>query len=221
MKLLIIDNTEADDKQFNAALIESLDQIAPCDVVNYQQADENFIQKNKYAGVVLSGVPIFYSANIITERAARLEWLKYTSLPVLGICLGHQSMGKVFGASIRQGLEAESGPILIQTTAAGLTDPLLAQIPASVFETSAIHRCSITLPQNFIRLGSSDVCENQIIKHRAKPLYGVQFHPEHSAIGPTFFKSFANLAATANLLDPEMHALHIPNANLASSELKI
>jgi GMP synthase (glutamine-hydrolysing) len=202
MKILIINNTEPTDNNFNIPLFKSIARFAEIDIIGYQTLSSHYIDQGLINGVVLSGVPLYYPAEVITDRAARLGWLKNSTVPVLGICLGHQSIAKAFGASIRQGLEAEAGPISIRISPAGLIDPLLAHIPDPNFEASAIHSCSTTLPENFVRLASSDACQNQIIKHLSKPLYGVQFHPELSQTGIALIKNFIEIAKQPLNVEP-------------------
>jgi anthranilate/para-aminobenzoate synthase component II len=64
------------------------------------------------------------------------------SMPVLGICLGHQALAQHLGGTIAHALIVE------------------------------------TLPPNCVALAHSQTGENMAFKHKTRPLYGVQFHPE-------------------------------------------
>jgi GMP synthase (glutamine-hydrolysing) len=195
MKLLIVDNAEKADKglNFNFPLIETVSKAAEYEVAHYEEVDENYVSMRKYGGIILSGVPIFYPVEVIDERATRLEWFKYISIPGLGICLGHQSIGRVFGASIIENLEAEAGPVSLQKQPLGAVDPLLANIN-NLAEVEALHRCSITLPGNFVQIASSPACKNQVMRHENMPLYGMQSHPERSLIGVSLLRNFVQIA---------------------------
>jgi GMP synthase-like glutamine amidotransferase len=90
MKILIINNTEPTDNNFNIPLFKSIARFAEIDIIGYQTLSSHYIDQGLINGVVLSGVPLYYPAEVITDRAARLGWLKNSTVPVLGICLGHQ-----------------------------------------------------------------------------------------------------------------------------------
>jgi GMP synthase (glutamine-hydrolysing) len=50
------------------------------------------------------------------------------------------------------------------------------------------------LPDDFKRIGSSALCQNEIISHKSKSIFGVQFHPERSGPdGLDLIRSFVNL----------------------------
>jgi GMP synthase (glutamine-hydrolysing) len=61
-----------------------------------------------------------------------------------------------------------------------------------------MHRASATIPEQFMALAYSDRCSNIIMKHKRKPIYGFQAHPELSPSGITFFKNFVSLAEAHN-----------------------
>jgi GMP synthase (glutamine-hydrolysing) len=214
MKLLIVDNTEKKDKslKFNRPLIEAVSRVADYEVANYTKVDQNYIAMRQIDGVVLSGVPVFYPANVINERANRLEWLKHFSLPVLGVCLGHQSIGKVFGSSVLEDIESEFGEASIQLQPPVVPDPIFNGISGHNLEVQVLHRCAITLPANFTQLASSDKCPNQIMRHNRLPIYGIQFHPEHSPTGITLLGNFANVVATYHQESRSVSSLELSEA---------
>lgn len=90
-----------------------LSKITACEMKNYHAVSEATIHSDEFNGVVLSGVPVNYSFDTIDERAEHFKWLRTTSLPVLGICLGHQSMGEVFGASVFHPEQSSFGDLLL------------------------------------------------------------------------------------------------------------
>jgi anthranilate synthase/aminodeoxychorismate synthase-like glutamine amidotransferase len=117
-------------------------------------------------------------------------------LPILGVCLGHQSMGFAFGAEIvRAGRLMHGKTSLIrhdgQGLFAGVTNP---------FEATRYHSLVIkpgTLPDDFIVTATStdDADEIMAIRHRTWPLEGVQFHPESflTAEGPKLLQNFVRM----------------------------
>jgi GMP synthase (glutamine-hydrolysing) len=190
MKLLIIDNTDPADAQFNDALIGLVSELIECDVVNYTKIPTAVEVASEYGGIILSGVPRHYSFASIHDRLSYFEWIQHTDLPVLGICLAHEAIGVLFGASILADKEAESG---MNAMTIIHDDPILRNVSSS-FEAYTLHRASITVPDTFELLVSSVKCKNEIMKHVEKTIYGFQFHPELSSDGETIFKNFIAIA---------------------------
>jgi anthranilate synthase/aminodeoxychorismate synthase-like glutamine amidotransferase len=102
-------------------------------------------------------------------------------MPVLGVCLGHQSMGQAFGGKIVRAknlMHGKTDMIHHDSSAlfAGLDDP---------FQATRYHSLVIqpdTLPKQFRMTAWSEEPgghrEIMGIEHRDQPMYGVQFHPE-------------------------------------------
>jgi anthranilate synthase len=107
-------------------------------------------------------------SHIINEAMAK-------NIPLLGICLGHQAIGYTLGASIRKAIKAihgETRPIYHhnQGLFLGLTSPLMH---------TRYHSLVIDhIPDSLIIDAYSDDDEIMAIRHKTKPLWGLQFHPE-------------------------------------------
>ena len=122
----------------------------------------------------------------------------YDKMPILGVCLGHQSIGQAFGAKI-----IKAGKIMHGKTSkvTNLGSKIFKGLP-STFEATRYHSLVIkngTLPK-FFRVTSEtiDNKKNVImgIEHEDYPCYGVQFHPESIAsvpFGKKIMKNFLNL----------------------------
>jgi len=97
-------------------------------------------------------------------------------IPILGICLGHQAIGISFGANIINSNQIVHG----KTSMISHNDSELFKGLKSPFEATRYHSLIIdkeTLPEELEITAKSD----QIImgvKHKEKPIFGVQFHPE-------------------------------------------
>lgn len=126
-------------------------------------------------GVILSGAPILVTEIDMSDYLQKMNWLKATELPVLGICFGHQLIGILHGAFASM-MKADRD---WQTIEAFETSPLLDRLPAE-FQMMEDHCETISIPQGFNLIASSDACVNEIMQHKTKPLFGVQFHPEVS-----------------------------------------
>lgn len=98
-------------------------------------------------------------------------------LPILGVCLGHQAIGQVFGASIVRAanvMHGKTSPITHTGTGVftGLNNPL------TVTRYHSLVIDPPTLPACFDVTAWSDTQEIMGIRHRELDLEGVQFHPE-------------------------------------------
>ena len=122
----------------------------------------------------------------------------YDKMPILGVCLGHQSIGQAFGAKI-----IKAGKIMHGKTSkvTNLGSKIFKGLPSS-FEATRYHSLVIkngTLPKNFRVISETiDNKKNVImgIEHENYPCYGVQFHPESIAsvpFGKKIMKNFLNL----------------------------
>jgi len=74
------------------------------------------------------------------------------------------------------GKEAEEGIFPVQV----MKNDVIFEGLKTIFKVEQHHIKSITLPISFNLLASSGQCKNQIMKHNYKPIYGCQFHIEHS-----------------------------------------
>ena len=122
----------------------------------------------------------------------------YDKIPILGVCLGHQSIGQAFGAKI-----IKAGKIMHGKTSkvSNLGSKIFKGLPSS-FEATRYHSLVIkngTLPKNFRVISETIDNKKKVImgiEHENYPCYGVQFHPESIAsvpFGKKIIKNFLNL----------------------------
>ncbi len=141
------------------------------------------------SAIIISGSPLMLTELDQKEIAERYSFIKNLDVPILGICFGHQLLGVVFGSGVSRGPEKIEGKEKINF----IPDPLFNGIENNS-EFSQHHEENITLPEGFILLGSSKTCENEAMKHKDKPIYGVQFHPEVSGEpGKQLIKNFLKI----------------------------
>jgi para-aminobenzoate synthetase component II len=117
-------------------------------------------------------------AGISNELIRRLG----SKMPILGVCLGHQCIGAVFGAEI------VSAPRLMH----GKTSPIrhenngvFAELP-NPFEATRYHSLIVlreTLPSSLQVTAETSEGEIMGLQHREFPIHGVQFHPESVLTG--------------------------------------
>lgn len=134
------------------------------------------------AGVVITG-----SGAMVTDHEPWMEiaadWLRkaQASMPILGICFGHQLLAYALGGDVAYNPKGvEVGRVDLHLTASAANDPLLQGLP-SVFPANVSHMQSVVkLPPQAIHLASSAMEANQGFRVGERA-WGVQFHPEFSA----------------------------------------
>ncbi len=171
--ILLIDNYDS----FTYNLFQQIASLGyDVHVVRNDACTIDDIRQMKPEAIVLSPGP-----GIPDEAGMTLEIIRqlYTEFPILGICLGHQSIGQAFGAHI----------IRAQQIMHGKFSDLAIQEKQSLFQLCSEHPTVMryhslvidrdTLPESLVVLATStDDQEIMAIRHKDYPIYGVQFHPE-------------------------------------------
>jgi GMP synthase (glutamine-hydrolysing) len=147
--------------------------------------------KDNVDGLVLSGgAP---RIGLESKLGNCSELLEKADFPILGICAGHQFMGRFFGGKVGPSKVPEFGKIeLILLKEKDMLFEAVSQ-KSIVWES---HNDEVTvLPKDFEILGESESCKIQAMRHKEKSLYGLQFHPEveHTEYGEQIFKNFVNI----------------------------
>jgi para-aminobenzoate synthetase len=119
--------------------------------------------------------------------------LRYSEIPVLGICLGHQGLGNLLGGAVSSAPEAMHGRL---SRISHEDDGLFAGIPQG-FPVVRYHSLQITDmgPDGHVTAWADDGVVMGI-EHRRRPMWGVQFHPESIATehGAKLVENFYGLA---------------------------
>ncbi len=132
-----------------------------------------------------------------TEAGICLDLIKAASptIPILGVCLGHQAIGQAFGGVVKRAPQAMHGKMsTLTTTRAGLFKGL----PRN-FEVTRYHSLIIeaeTLPECLIATAHTSDGLIMGLQHKTLPVHGVQFHPESIASehGHAILANFLSLA---------------------------
>ncbi|CAK8053885.1 anthranilate synthase component II [Eupransor demetentiae] len=96
---------------------------------------------------------------------------------MLGICLGHQAIGEVFGGRVDRADEIRHGKVSEMKTQGGQLFGGVSELPIMRYHSLIIDRSQI--PEGFKITGlSEDDDEIMAIEHKDLPIYGLQFHPE-------------------------------------------
>ncbi|MFH1456086.1 MAG: gamma-glutamyl-gamma-aminobutyrate hydrolase family protein [archaeon] len=162
--------------------------------VKYKTVTINQIPKtnmDKFDGLILSGSPLMLAEAKVQRKVLRCyRFLKNYDKPVLGICFGHQLIGFLNGSTLRNLGFAIEG-----------TKRVIVHKEGQIFK--GLDKCQmycnheeyiVKIPEDFMLLASSDFVDVLAMKHKKKPLFGVQFHPECSdKDGETLIKNFLRL----------------------------
>ena len=105
----------------------------------------------------------------------------YKSVPILGVCLGHQAIGQVFGGEIVQAqnlMHGKTSQIQYTSDDTVLFKDLPNPFTATRYHSLVIKKGSIDDSDLISFAYSTDDEEIMAVKHKDYPVYGVQFHPE-------------------------------------------
>jgi GMP synthase (glutamine-hydrolysing) len=140
----------------------------------------------KPRGLIFSGGP----ASVNDPEAPRCDpALLELGIPILGICYGMQLLCQMLGGTVRSGEVREYGPAECHRLA---PDTLLAGLPDrfSVWMSHGDHVLEVS--EEFVVLAATENSPAVAVRHRSRPIFGLQFHPEvtHTQFGRTIFRNF-------------------------------
>ncbi len=124
--------------------------------------------------VVLSGGALSLEGTE-TPLGAVAGWIDDASIPILGICVGHQFLGRHFGGRVVRGAP-EFGRVEVVVDAP--EHPLFAGLSSPFHAWTSHNDQVVEPPPGWIALAHSSGCRIQAMAHPTRPIWGVQFHPE-------------------------------------------
>jgi anthranilate synthase/aminodeoxychorismate synthase-like glutamine amidotransferase len=174
--ILVIDNYDS----FTYNIVQEMGELG-ADLTVYRNDDITIdrIRQLQPDRIVVSPGPGFpidagVSLDVIRELGAEI--------PLLGICLGHQSIGEAYGGKVIHAPELMHGKTsMIEHTG----DTLFSEIPTS-FEATRYHSLIVeeaTLPDCLEVTAYTATGEIMGLRHKTHPVVGVQFHPESILTG--------------------------------------
>lgn len=118
--------------------------------------------------------------------------------PILGVCLGHQAIGEVFGGTVAYARQLMHGKQ--STVTLDRTSPLFKGLPEQIM-VGRYHSLAIdpdTLPEVLKATATTEDGEVMAVEHRDYSIYGLQFHPESilTPEGMTIIRNFLDLKIT-------------------------
>ena len=169
-RILVVDNYDS----FVWTIAGYLAQLgAECDVLRNDAVGTQ--DAAGYDGVLLSPGPGTPAEAGISPDMVR--WCAGEAKPMLGVCLGHQALGEVFGGTVTHAPELMHGKTsLVRHDGEGVLEGLPSPFTATRYHSLAV--LADTVPAELEVTGTTGSGVVMALQHRELPLYGVQFHPE-------------------------------------------
>jgi anthranilate synthase component 2 len=171
IKLLMVDNYDS----FTYNIVQYFGELgADIEVFRNDEIDLEGIAQRKPDRLVISPGPCSPAEAGISVAAIQHFAGK---LPILGVCLGHQSIGAALGGKIVRAQELMHGKTsVIQTTQQGVFRNLPEKFTVNRYHSLAIERTSC--PEDLEITAWTDDGEIMGVRHKSLAIEGVQFHPE-------------------------------------------
>ncbi|HLK61147.1 MAG TPA: gamma-glutamyl-gamma-aminobutyrate hydrolase family protein [Chthonomonadaceae bacterium] len=199
-----------------------------CVIVPFNRVTPERMAHLAPAAVVMSGFARSFEQYASSDFNGVADWLQATQTPILALCGSHQLLGYLYNGQLHAteplcdapmrrlrpdepvtnpdyhpDYFMERGFYPLTLTETGRTDPLFSGLAPSPYLYES-HYCEIkALPPGFELLASTPECRIQAMRHRDRPLYGVQFHPEdyndRFSDGRTLLENFFQLAKAPSL----------------------
>ena len=169
-KILVVDNYDS----FVFNLVQYLQQLgADCTVVRNDAVAAE--EASKYDGVLISPGP-----GTPEKAGISVEMIKYCaqhSIPLFGVCLGHQAIGVAFGATVSRAPELLHGKTsLVYHQQEGVLVDIPSPFTATRYHSLCVEKDSV--PNTLHITGTTDSGLVMSMEHTTLPIQGVQFHPE-------------------------------------------
>jgi anthranilate synthase component 2 len=193
MKVLMIDNYDS----FTYNLVQYLGELgAVVEVVRNDQIGVDEILHSDASHIMVSPGPC--TPNEAGVSMAAIEALAGTK-PILGVCLGHQSIGQVYGGKIIHASEIMHGKTsMVRHTGVGVFSGLADPFEATRYHSLVIDKNSLPDCLELTAWTENDdgsVDEIMGVRHKEMAIEGVQFHPESilTEHGHDLLRNFLNM----------------------------
>jgi anthranilate synthase component II len=193
--LVLIDNYDS----FTYNLVHFLGELgAPCEVFRNDKVGVGEVMGMAPKGIVLSPGPCTPNeAGICLELIAAAG----PTIPILGVCLGHQAIGQAYGGKVVRAPVLMHGKLSkITNTANGVFKSLPRTFEVTRYHSLIVERSS--LPDCLAVTAETTQAGEAIVmglQHETHPVHGVQFHPESIASehGHALLANFLDIAGIA------------------------
>jgi para-aminobenzoate synthetase component II len=170
-RILVVDNYDS----FVYTIVGYLAQLGAETVVVRNDAVPSADERIGYDGVLISPGP-----GTPAEAGASMQVIRdcaESGTPMLGVCLGHQALGEVFGGVVTHAPELMHGKTsLVEHDGAGVLDGLPRPFTATRYHSLAVVDGTFSDALEVTARTANGIIMG--LQHRTLPLHGVQFHPE-------------------------------------------
>ena len=185
MKIILIDNYDS----FTYNLVHYIGELEQdIKVIRNDEMSVSEIMDNNPSKIVISPGPCTPK-----EAGISVELIKTAEVQILGVCLGHQIIGQVFGSKIIQAKKLMHGKTsVIKSKKLGILKGIESKFTATRYHSLIVDRASLS--KDLIVTATTD---NNIIMglmHNKYQIHGVQFHPESikTKFGMKILRNFIN-----------------------------
>lgn len=188
--ILLIDNYDSFTYNVYQGIGELYENI---EVVRNDEITVEEMKKKDIEALVISPGPGYPDTAGISKEAVRYFAGR---IPILGICLGHQAIGEVFGAKTvhaQQLMHGKQSNITVDSSVP-LFHGLPETLPVARYHSLIVDREG--MPDELLIVGTDDEGQIMAVKHKDYDVYGIQFHPESilTESGKTIFENFLKIA---------------------------
>ena len=187
-KIILIDNYDS----FTFNLYHYLSSLkVKVDVIRNDQITSNEILKRKYNKIVISPGP---GNPDQSGNCLKIVKSLYNKIPILGVCLGHQIIGQVFGSKIVQARKLMHGKTSkILSKKIGILKNLPKSFEATRYHSLIIEKKSLSKHLEITAESKDGLVMG--VQHKKYDVHGVQFHPESikTKIGIKILKNFVKI----------------------------
>jgi GMP synthase (glutamine-hydrolysing) len=190
--LLIIDNQSQYLRKFKRSYLDEYD--VPHTIVEHNEQID-FQRLSGIRGLMISGgkgnpyEPLNLTANYVA--------LMNLDVPTIGVCLGHEIIATAYQSKIRRmhDYQAKKERVFIEV----FEDPIFEGLQSAEILIQKKHRYHVPVPSRaFSVLARSQACPNEIMRHKERPIYGFQGHPEVSGTaGERIMANFLKMCGLA------------------------
>jgi anthranilate synthase component 2 len=172
--LILIDNYDS----FTYNLVHFLGELgAECEVIRNDKISADEVLKKKPQAIVLSPGPCTPNeAGVCLDLIAKAG----PRVPLLGVCLGHQAIGQVYGGKVIRAPVPMHGKLsTIRHTGKGVFKGLPERFEVTRYHSLIVERASLPATLEI----TAETADGLImgLQHKTHPVHGVQFHPESIA----------------------------------------
>jgi anthranilate synthase component 2 len=189
--ILVIDNYDS----FTYNLVQHLGELGAEVLVRRNDAvGVEEIGDLKPTGIVLSPGPCTPKEAGVTVDVIR-RW--GSTIPTLGVCLGHQAIGEAYGGDVVRAVRVMHGKTSqVRHDGTGVFAGLPSPMEVMRYHSLIVERRTMPESLEIVAVAEDDPLEVHAVKHREHPVYGVQFHPESvmTPHGKALLKNFLELA---------------------------